>query len=351
MTIPFTYSHIAVGVNETPRATTLRFAERDAVRIALAQAGQLGPVLPENAAVLLGPKATACELDRALAAAARQRPTFFSFYFGGHGNQLGIGLANKLYPFSRLRDWVARIGARGTIVMLNCCGAGGFAKSAVAGLAGVPDLSIAWTAALFAAVPGARVFMASSADAYTLERADVGGVYAHALINAMQAPRPGDLDVMGYQFVSDRLVCTRATQIMARYGLQPEYAGAFGGFPMVLANIHPVGETDVTAIAPVDDFGVTVNVAVRDRRYLPTTIVATATDAFGNRWPSQRVVALPDGQHRQLSATFDIDATQSFGARMQLWQHGACRLTWNIDVMDTSGRLLAQGRQVADYWI
>jgi hypothetical protein len=348
--LPFTYCLVSIGVNRTPGGATLSFAERDALGIACAQAGQLGPVLPENAHVLLGANATRDEVDRTLDAVARQRPAFFSFYFGGHGNAAGLGLADDLYSFARLHRMLKRIGARGTVVMLNSCGAGGFAKSAALGGV-VGGVSPAWTAALLSAVPGSRVFMASAADASTVERSDVGGVFAHALLNAMQAAASGDLQVAGHEFVSDRLVFVRATKIMAQYGLKPQSMGTFGDFPMVLANAHPVGAVSVESAEPTDGVGLAVVLDVRNRRYLPTTIVATARDAQGNRWPSKRVVGLPDGARRKFTASFDVDVRQSPASLTQLSRYGACRISWDIDVVDANGRLLARDRRVADYWV
>jgi hypothetical protein len=346
--LPFTYCLVAIGVNRTPGGTTLSSAEGDAVNIACAQAGQLGPVLPENAQVLLGAAATCAAVDRALLAVARRRPTFFSFYFGGHGNAAGLGLADGLYSFARLHRMLKRIAARGTVVILNSCGAGGFAKSAALGGVDV-GISAPWTAALLSAVPGSRVFMASSADAYTLESPDVGGVFAHALLNAMQAPASGDLHVAGHEFVSDRLVFVRATKIMATYGLKPQSMGMFGDFPMVLANAHPVGAVSVESAEPTNGVGLEVVIDVRNRRYLSTAIVATARDAQGNRWPPKRVVGVPDGARRKFTASFDVDVRHSPASLAQLSRYGACRISWDIDVVDANGRLLARDRRVADY--
>lgn len=348
--VPFSYCLVSVGVNHTPGAAPLFFAERDAVGIAFAQAGQLGPVLPENAHVLLGATATCRELDRTLMMVARQRPTFFSLYFGGHGNAAGIGLADGLYSFARLHRMLKRIAARGTVVMLNCCGAGGFAKSAaLGGIDVIGGVSAAWTAALLSAVPGSRVFMASPADASTLERSDVGGVFAHALLNAMQAPAPGDLLVAGHEFVSDRLVFDRAAAIMATYDLKPQAKGMFGDFPMVLTNARPVGAVEIESAEPTNGSGLEVVIDVRNRRYLPTAIVATARDAYGNQWPSQRVVGLPNSVRRRLAASFDVDVRRSIASLAQLSSYGACRITWDVDVLDANGRLLARDRCVTDY--
>lgn len=349
MRTPFSYGLISVGVNQSPGTARLRFAERDALAMAAVFAGQLGPVPPEHALVLRGKEATCSELDAALVAERRRGPDYLTFFFDGHGNADGLGMADDLYSFARLRHRLAQIGATSTIVMLNCCGAGGFAKSsAIGGLAGLP-LQEAWDIALLSAAPGVRVFMACAADATTLERGDIGGVYAHALLRAMRAPRAGDLQVGPYEFVSDALVCKRAAAIMLDYDLAPQSAGIFGDFPMVIANRLPAGEAEVAFIQGVEGQRLEVGVVVHDRRWLPTTIVATARDAFGNRWPAKRVTLLPRGSRRRLRATFDVDVTESLGAVSQLRRFGACRIAWDVAVLDEVRRPLAQVQHVVDY--
>ncbi len=349
--LPFTYSLVSVGVNHSPGATALRYAARDARDVARVLAGALGPVNPANAAVLLsgsGTPPTREALDRALKREARRRPMFFAFYFGGHGNRTGLALADGHYPFTQLRARLSAIGARGTVVMLNCCEAGGFMRDAVAGLGEARRIPDAWVVQLLSAEPGTRVFMASSASANTFERSDMGGVYAYALQRAMLMPAPGDLSVLGEEFVSDWLVFSRAAAIMRDYGLAPEPGGVFGGFPMVRAHREAVGESTLVALEAVEGFALNVDLSIHDRRFLATHIIATAIDGFGNRFAVKQVVSSPPKSDARVRAHFAIDDL-SGGCVDQIVRWGACRITWDVAVLDGEGRLLDRGRCVADY--
>ena len=348
-TLPFTYDLVSVGVNDAPGTRRLRHAERDALSLARVFASELGPVQPSDAVLLAGEKKTATRrgLDRVLLRAARRHPRFFAFAFCGHGNRSGIVLSEGSYPFTRLRARIKAIGARATIVMLDCCQAGGYVRrSQVAGLAGDEAVSAAWGVQLLAAIP--RVFMASSADTNTVEIDGLGGVFAHALTRAMLAPVLGDLSLMGTDFVSDALVFARAAVIMRHFGLRPESGGTFGGFPMVRAHSEPFGETSVVSVKPVEGFGVSVDLAINDRRFLPTQIIASAIDGYGNVFAEQRAVSVPPRSDFAVKTEFALDEL-SDGCLEQLAYWRACRVTWDIAVLDGEGRLLDRGRYVADY--
>lgn len=98
------YELLAVGIDRTPGATVLRYAERNTRTYALVRTSALSPISPERARLLLGHRATSRSLERALAAAAKRRPEFFELYFGGHGNESGIALSDGLYSFDQLRQ-------------------------------------------------------------------------------------------------------------------------------------------------------------------------------------------------------------------------------------------------------
>lgn len=110
------YALLAVGVNQTPGAENrLRHAELDAVRLAIAVTSAKGAIPPANAAYLLS-NTRVSDLDRELDALAKKHPDFLMFYFGGHGNAHGIGLADGLFvrsaPQEALRDPCARLFSR-----------------------------------------------------------------------------------------------------------------------------------------------------------------------------------------------------------------------------------------------
>jgi hypothetical protein len=335
-----TISLVAVGVNSPQSEVALRYAEIDARRITSAFIGQLGPVRVEDATVLLGTAATCAKLDAVLAREARRQPGYLIVFFAGHGHGEGIVLHDHLYSFTRLRRRLERIGARGTVLLLDSCGAGGFAK--VAGLDGVGDLDLVWWPLLFAAVPGTRVFMASPADGTTLEIEGIGGVYTDALIRAMRLPVPGDLWSGGISFVSDEQVFKRAELIMRQRGLRPARAGDFGGFPLAVANHQPIGRADVVSLLPMDGGGLAVHVCLQNRLLLPTHIVATATDALSFQWKPQVITVEARAIADAFEARFRVDAERSPIACRQLAAFGRCAIAWSVKVLDAEGRCLTE---------
>lgn len=348
------YELLAVGVDRTPGAAVLRCAERDTRTYALVRTSALSPISPERAHLLLGPRATGRSLDRALAAAAKRRPEFFELYFGGHGNESGIALSDGLYSFAQLRHQLEAVGARSAIILLNSCGAAGILKSSdtrVGGLAGLDE--DAWSVQLLASTPGARVFMASAADASTFEIRGIGGVFPRAMIRAMADLRPGDLDVMGIEFASDMLVFHRAAAIMMQYGVFPRYWGPAeeSDFPMVRANRQRMGTIAIGAAQPAPNIGLDLELVAHGRRHLPTIVEITPTDALGNRLPTLTRTFVPGADVAMARDRVRVDTAVSPGIMLQLWRHGACRVTWDIAVRDHVGRLFGSVHRVLDYHV
>lgn len=330
-------SLIAVGVNRPRGQPPLKHAESDAFRLATAFASQLGPVRPENARILLGSQATWRNLDGLLEKLERRPPDFLVLPFGGHGNGLGIALVDKLYPFDRLKQRIERIGSRGTVLLLDSCGSGGFAKAAA--LDGI-SVGAEWGPLLLAAAPGVRVFMASTESGSTIEIDGVGGAFTDSLIRAMRLPVPGDIRVRRGSFVSDELVYRRAARFMRKRGLTATSAGTFGGLPLSAANDRACGTAEVTGVSPLAGGGVEVSVTLRNRRFLPTRIVATASDR-GGRWPAQAVDVLPTTELSAESARFSVDLSVSPRAMLRLATHSRCVVGWSVHVEDSEGRVLA----------
>jgi hypothetical protein len=330
---------IAVGVDRPRGGDALRYAEHDACKITDAFIGQLGPVHPRDATLLLGRDATWANLDGVLARMQRQAPDFLIVFFSGHGNDSGIALADQSYAFSTLRRRLERIGARGTVLLLDSCGSGGFAKAAAA-LEGVGGIDTAWWPILLAAVPGTRVFMASTENGSTVEIDGVGGAYTDAIIRAMRLPVSGDLPSGQGSFVSDDLVSRRAASIMRQRGLRSTRTGTFGGFPLAVANARCVGSAEVVGLISLEGGSLDVVVLLHSRLLLPTRIVATATDAAGAQWEPQVVVVTPQTMIDSVRARFAIDVRGSKRAFLQLAIRGRCAIVWNVRVFDAEDRCL-----------
>ncbi|HEY4244765.1 MAG TPA: caspase family protein [Kofleriaceae bacterium] len=344
-----TYALLSIGVNRVPDATTLRFAERDALRFGLGVTSANGAIPASNAKYLLG-NITAPELEKALKQLARLRPTYLMLYFGGHGSASGIALADGLYSYVRLRKHLAAIGAHATIVVLNCCEAAGMFKSGtvVGGLGGLEPVSAVWGSRLLSTESGVRVFAAADSDKNTFEGA-IGGWFVTALLTAMFDTRPGDLvDDYGTELVSDLLVFERARAIMRSMGVEPIADGIFGDFPLMLANSAPTGVVELK-IQARPDLAITVDASARNRRHLPTTIVATPADPFANVLQPKHVVFLPTNDEVRHQLRFQVDLGVSPGCMQQLWQYGTCRVAWNVAALDSHGRVVGRARQVVDY--
>jgi len=341
------YALVAVGVNRTPGSkVTLRHAELDAVRLGLAVTSAKGAIPPANAIYLLS-KTTIADLDGQLDALARKRPVFLMFYFGGHGNAHGIGLADDLYSFVRLRKKLSAIGARGCLVVLNSCESGGMAKSATV-LGGFEAVDPCWSAALLGAAPGMRVFMASRHDESTYEGAG-GSWFVDALLRAMFAVRPGDLiGTDGTEFFSDGGIFDQASRHMRRLGVTPVAEGVFGDFPVMISNGEPAGNVSLAVRATVN-LGITLDAIALHRRHLPTALVVRATDGYGNVLPPERRRFLPTSDRYSWSGRFHVDVGISPGCQQQLWQHGACWVAWDVAAVDNEDRLLGRRREVVTY--
>jgi hypothetical protein len=290
---------------------------------------------------------TTSDLDRELAALARKRPEFVMFYFGGHGNAKGIGLADDLYSFTRLRTKLSAIGARGCLVVLNSCESGGMAKSATV-LGGFEPVDPRWSAALLSAAPGVRVFMAARRDQSTYESAD-GSWFVNALLSAMFAVRPGDLvGPDGTEYLSELDIFQLASRHMKRLGITSVAEGLVGDFPIMISNAQPAGGVSLGIRATVN-LGIEIAATALDRRYLPTVLVVTATDAFRNVLAPARRRFLPTSDRHGWRGRFHVDLGVSPGCQQQLWQHGACIVAWEAGAFDDEGRMVGRCRDRVTY--
>jgi hypothetical protein len=342
-----TYAFLGIGSNKTIGARTLRHAERGVVRLGVAMTGALGTIPSKNASFIVA-NPTKRQIDAALRKLRRQRPDYLALPISGHGNASGFGASDGLYAFDRLRDEIGEIGARGTVVVVNTCGAGGFAKSGtvVGGIELEPVADPRWAAQLLESVEGVRTFMATGANDSTWESAR-GSWFVEALLSAMHYSAPGDLGLYG-EFISDKLVFDRAFVEMKRVGVHPIARGLFGDFPLMRANVASVGRA-VVALRAAPNLGARVQMRVQGRRHLATRIIVTPIDGFGNRLPpSTKVVfAWKDDVLDVMDAV--VDRGVSPGCLQQLWWHGACRVTWEVDVRDQEMRRITCCRFNVDY--
>lgn len=231
------YYLIAVGVNETPGAPQLSFAEKDAGDVYKAFVGGQGPVEVENAVLLLGNDASKESVWLALVAAQVKQPTHFLFYFSGHGNEQGLAVRNGLFPFEWLHRALRRLGASWSMIILDACRAGSFAafvKEGRIALGATQDMS--WYEALAHATPGTRLVFSTGARRSAGENQHLqNGSFTHALLQGMRYARP-DIQVGSAAYVSDQRAFSYARWHMRQIqGVRqvPEEMGLTGDFPML----------------------------------------------------------------------------------------------------------------------
>src|SRR5262249_10355643 len=136
----------------------------------------------------------------------------------------------------------------------------------------------------------------------------------------------GDLVFAGVEFASHALVLERARPLMAAFGVFPLAFGEDEGwFPMAVANRQVVGEAAI-AIWPGLSFAASASArfAIRGRRYLPTAIVVTATDALGRTLLARRRDIIPTTDEVVVGDVFSADLRASAVCRYQLSSQGAC---------------------------
>lgn len=344
--VKFNIAFLGIGIPQTPGAdVVLQHADRGVLKIGLAATGERGAIPRANASYLLG-NVSRREIDQAFVRLKRQRPDFLVVAIGAHGNSNGFGASDKIYEYGRLRDQFGEVGAHATAAFINTCGAGGFAKSAtvLGGIELEPTVDPLWCATLFSTAPGVRALMATGASEKTYEDHE-GSWYFDDLLTAMYAPLPGDL--AAGTLVSDALVMARAHQLMAMRGVHSRSEGILGDMPLMHANLAPVGEAIACARA-TRNLSVVVDVRIRDRRHMPTTVYVTPFVA-GIRHESTRQSIVPVTDDAPMTAKVMIDLARSAPSSRQLWMSGRCDVTWRVAAYDECERCLGQWDFPASY--
>ena len=206
---------IIVGNNAgTGRAPALRFAQRDAERMAdvLVEVGGLA-----RADIELLRGASAGELRGALQRvrarvatiqAGATRNVVLLFYFSGHSDGQALELGPDLVRFSEVRGWLEATGAAVRLVILDSCRSGGLLALKGGTLGPAFDVRLADNMSS----TGEAVITSSAARESALESAEIGAsFFSHHLISGLRgaADTSGDgLVTLGeaYQYAFARTV-------------------------------------------------------------------------------------------------------------------------------------------------
>jgi hypothetical protein len=92
-----------------------------------------------------------------------------------------------------------------------------------------------------------------------------------------------------------------------------------------------------------------VQTRVTARRFLPTTILVTPIDAFGQAMPSHELKVVPQKDDIVVTEQFFADAWSSLACRHQLSQYGVCRVAWQVSVLDHNHMMIENTRTLLDH--
>jgi hypothetical protein len=222
---PFAYG-ILVGSNAGGAGQQpLRYAEDDARRMSevLKQLGRFGHAdmrvlaRPEPATVL----ATVDDVARKMKAhAQRGEQAVLVFYYSGHAKANAFSLGTEELPIATLRDKLRAIPSTLTLVVLDACQSGQFAR--VKGVEPAADFSFNSVARL--TTKGIAVMASSSAQELSQESDELKGSYfTNALVTALRGAADSDGDGRvsldeAYRYAYRRtLAATAQTQVGSQH--------------------------------------------------------------------------------------------------------------------------------------
>jgi hypothetical protein len=346
------YRFLGIGVNAAPRATTLQYAESDTVRVLHVLTGSLGPLADGDASCLLGAEATSVRVLQHLAVLARQPPDVLLLFFGGHGNETGIALSDRLLSYDELGRALFAIRSRIKVAVLNTCHAGAGLRQLREGatrIGGVANLEHLWSDVLAAASPGLRVYAAVAEDGLAHEDPTIrGGRFVSALLWALEYAH-GDILHGGASWISDlRAFETARDAIASRWPdegrpmlLRP--SGPCARFPMVLAQAdHQIGTARIRVFRPIIGVGAELTVDLSHRRHVATRSRWAVEDRFGREVVGGAVVLCPVASHqrvvRRLLAWERISNDPLIAT--ELASRGEALLRWRVALDDNHHREL-----------
>jgi hypothetical protein len=347
------YAALFIGVNVTPGATPLNYAELDAARMARLLCSNLAYGRTSNTATLLGPSATRASVKAAVAKMQREAPDCALVYFSGHGSPEGIALADGLLTYDELAELLLGIGSVRPIVIVDACHAGaGFHPFLVriGGVGGLQDdMESEWISVVQDSVRGLRFFAAVASGHGTYEEHAIGGGRFSWSLRRGLRRAPGRF-FGKYAWVTELDAFNYAAEEMARRWphdelplfLAPRASG--NPMPLVLAQAaRVVGMSKVALVRPRATAGIAVLLRARGRQFIPTFVRVRVYDATGllvgealRTWHPTEELA----RHREnfsvgwptLQASNDVLAATVFDRPFGL--------NWEVTLLDDFGRVL-----------
>jgi hypothetical protein len=345
---PLRYCLVSIGVPDNGGAS---LAGNDAIAFHALLLGGAGPLADDAGAyLLLGRDATAAHVDASLRAIARTRPDVVVFFFAGHAGRDGLGLRDRVYPYSHLRELVSATNASRSLVVLDACMTGNYSALlekgdvVVGGLGGlVSDPN--WRAALLASSPGPRVITATDRTRTTGQGAVVSahGDLTGALLLAARHTN-ADVLVGATGFVSDTAWYRGAKQVLAQHGIDrgAQRIGGAHAFPIVRAEASaPLGSAFVLgARLLADGRSIIVDLHATGRRFVGTRVNALVTSSLTGAVAEFAAKWMPEGSSWRESITCDISGRFDDRVHRYWGQHGF-DMSVRVTATDGHGRILA----------
>jgi len=342
-----TFFAVCAGVDQTPGARTLRFAEKDASDVFQMLVGDEGPVGLAEARCLRG--ASMAGLEVALAEALVAAPRYFILYFSGHGSEDGLACSDGLFHFAKLARWLKLIGAEKSLCVLDTCHSASFNRfmkiAGEPGFAGVPTVS--WFELLASATPGIRLAFSTGADRLSVESpAYQNGVFTHFFLRGLRKARP-DLRASGDSFVSDRRAFDYARwAVRERHPDQtPEQYGLDGTLPLCRpdgSNLVGDGWIERLEVLPTS---LRVHLTVEGRRFVDTSIRFTVLSLPTRRHLTAGLIPLHLSSSEE-NGYIDVPFRQSWifedpTSYFYLMNGGVARYTYVVGLVDSDGNALS----------
>jgi hypothetical protein len=236
ISVPHPYAYgILVGSNAGgPGQQTLRYAEDDAKKMAdvLRQLGRYGQTdlqilaHPDGAKVL----ATVDDVAQKMKAhAAKGEQAILVFYYSGHAKANAFDLGAEELAIATLRDRLRQIPSTLTLVILDACQSGQFAR--VKGVEPAADFSFNSVSRI--GQKGIAIMASSSAQELSQESDELkGSVFTHHLVTALRGAADADGDGRvsldeAYRYAYRRTLATTAqTQVGSQHvTLETDLAG------------------------------------------------------------------------------------------------------------------------------
>lgn len=326
-------SALCIGTDLARGARPLRYSIKDADDMARFLSGPVS--LGTKVRVLRNPtrKSVQAELQRQ----ASLGVDVFVLYNSGHGTERGIVLADKVLSYEELRSWIAKIGARHSVVILDVCHAGAYLRKSLGDIVGgvqAPDL----LARLARATPGNRVMCSVGAGRLAGEGVGIdNGHFTAALLEAA-----GRIDTTDGLIDDLTLFQGTAEIASARWNQDPIGYDLTGDLPLARAQTFPQGTATLMDVQFSGD-ALIASTLVFARQRIPTYVSAELVNQAGEVLDVLGRGFVPEDGVELIGHELVVSPGVVYGDELSmctLLLDGYAPLAWRLCVRDARGREL-----------